>query len=69
MKYAGKIGAQYTLVLGDDEIEKGVYALKNMNTGEVTQIDADEFVEEFIEIVLTEMEAELREMLEMEDDD
>ena len=33
MKYADKIGAQYSIVLGDDEIANGEAVLKNMKTG------------------------------------
>ena len=34
MKYADKIGAQYTLVLGDDELNSGNVKIKDMKTGE-----------------------------------
>ncbi|MEE1042976.1 MAG: histidine--tRNA ligase, partial [Clostridia bacterium] len=34
MKYADKIGAKYTVVIGEDEIKKGVVSVKNMLTGE-----------------------------------
>ena len=68
MKYAGKIGAQYTLVLGDNEIEKGVYALKEMASGEVTEIAADEFLETFIETAILGMESDLREMFGLEEE-
>lgn len=37
MKYADKIGARYTLVIGDNELETGVARLKNMATSQ--QID------------------------------
>ncbi|MBQ8611965.1 MAG: histidine--tRNA ligase [Oscillospiraceae bacterium] len=42
MKYANKIGAQYTMVLGDDEVAKGEARLKDMATGKetVTAFDA-----------------------------
>lgn len=36
MKYADKLGAAYTVVLGDNELEKGEAALKNMKTGAET---------------------------------
>ena len=42
MKYAGKIGAQFTLVLGDDELASGKGVLKNMKTGEKKKIDLKE---------------------------
>ena len=34
MKYADKIGARYTMVIGDDELAAGTANLKNMLTGE-----------------------------------
>lgn len=49
MKYADKIGAEYSMVLGDNEIEQGVAKLKNMETGEQTEIKLDEsFAESFM---------------------
>jgi histidyl-tRNA synthetase len=33
MKYADKIGAKFVIVIGDDEIEKGVVSVKNMADG------------------------------------
>ena len=36
MKYADKIGARYTMVVGDDELKAGTAQLKNMETGEQT---------------------------------
>ena len=33
MKYADKIGAKFVVVIGDDEIEKGVVSVKNMSDG------------------------------------
>lgn len=43
MKYADKIGAKYTVVLGDNEIESGFAMLKNMATGEQTEVNLDDF--------------------------
>ena len=37
MKYADKIGAKYTLVLGDNEIDAQICEIKNMTTGEKHQ--------------------------------
>ena len=42
MKYANKIGAKYSMVLGDDELQKGEAALKAMATGECKTIKLDE---------------------------
>lgn len=39
MKYANKIGAKHTLVIGNDEIKKRKANLKNMETSEITEID------------------------------
>lgn len=41
MKYADKKKAKFVLVLGDDEIEKGIAKLKNMETGEEKEIKVD----------------------------
>ena len=51
MKYADKIGAKFTLVLGDDEIENGNGKLKDMAEGTVTDIKIDEIVEELGEAI------------------
>lgn len=42
MKYANKIGASYTVVLGDNEIENKSAKLKDMDSGEETEILLDE---------------------------
>ncbi len=41
MKYADKIGARYTLCLGDDEIQRGVASLKNMLSGESVEVNLE----------------------------
>lgn len=55
MKYADKIGAAYTLVLGDDELQSGRGKLKNMKTGELTDISLNEdtFASEFLAATVT----------------
>lgn len=47
MKYADKLGAQNTLVLGDNEIETGTAKIKNMATGEETEVSLDAIAEYF----------------------
>ena len=42
MKYADKLGALYTVVVGDSEIENGVATLKDMQTGATTEVPLDE---------------------------
>ena len=46
-KYADKIGAKYTLTIGDDEIQNGVGKMKNMQTGEEAEakLEAHEIIE------------------------
>ncbi len=39
MKYADKIGARYTIVVGDNELETGKAQLKDMATGTMEEID------------------------------
>lgn len=46
MKYADKIGAKFTLVLGDNEVESGKATLKNMSNSDAREIDLSEIVEE-----------------------
>ena len=38
MKYADKLSAKYSIVIGDDEIQKNSAILKDMNTGETAEI-------------------------------
>lgn len=51
MKYANKIGAKYSIVLGDNEIENGKAVLKNMENGTQTEVcisDANIFIENLL---------------------
>ncbi|MBQ7128375.1 MAG: histidine--tRNA ligase, partial [Clostridia bacterium] len=41
MKYANKIGAKFSIVIGDNEIDSGKATLKNMLTGENTEVEID----------------------------
>ncbi len=43
MKYANKIGAKYTLIIGDSEIDAGVAQLKNMADGSQTEVELNSF--------------------------
>lgn len=42
MKYADKLGARYTIVVGDTELETGAAQLKNMATGQTEDIRLDD---------------------------
>lgn len=46
MKYADKIGAQFTTVLGDSELESGSARLKNMKTGDEIAVKLDDLSDE-----------------------
>lgn len=46
MKYANKIGAKFTLVLGDNEVDSGKATLKKMSDSTETEIKLAEIVEE-----------------------
>ena len=41
MKYANKIGAAYSVIFGDNEIDNDLVKLKNMETGEETPTELD----------------------------
>ena len=43
MKYANKIGAEYTLIMGEDEVAQGVAQLRNMENGEQSEVKLDSF--------------------------
>ena len=56
MKYADKINAKFSMVLGDNEIESGSAKLKNMKTGEQTEISLGEgFADAFSDIAVADM--------------
>ena len=44
-KYANNLEIPYVIVLGEDEINNGTVSLKNMQTGEQTEIKIDELCE------------------------
>ena len=43
MKYANKKGAKYTLIIGDSEVEAGKAQLRDMESGEQTEVSLDSF--------------------------
>ena len=46
MKYANKIRAKYSMIIGDDEVVTGKAALKNMEDGSVRDIEINKLAEE-----------------------
>ena len=49
MKYSDKLGAQYTLILGDDEIKNGAARLRKMDGGDT--VDVELSAEKIIEVI------------------
>lgn len=47
MKYANRIGAKFSSIIGDNEIEAGEIDLKNMDTGDVIKVKINDIVEQF----------------------
>jgi histidyl-tRNA synthetase len=47
MELANKQGARFTLILGDDEIAAGVYALKDMTSGAQNPVTRDALFQQF----------------------
>ena len=54
MKYANKIGAAYTVVLGDSEIEAGAAKVKNMADGSETEMNIDDIAEEIMRLSIND---------------
>ena len=53
MKYANKIGAAFTLVLGDNELAETKAKMKNMKTGEETEISlGDDFMNDYLAVTV-----------------
>ena len=63
MKYANKIGAKFTIVLGDDEIENDSAKLKNMAEGTETPIKLSQIVEEVGEAIRIEIFKNIAEIM------
>ena len=42
MKYADKLGAKFSMVLGDNELAENKAKLKNMETGETKEVALDQ---------------------------
>ncbi len=65
MKYADKIGAKYTMVLGDSELDSGEATLKAMNSGKTKGIPlGDGFADSMYEEILSSAYADLEEAAE-----
>ncbi len=51
MKFADKIGAKFSMVLGEDEISASRAKLKDMSDGSERQVNLNEIVEDFGEVI------------------
>lgn len=66
MKYANKIGAKYSIVLGEDEIKNGKAVLKNMRTKETYDILKDgSFFNALSEVYINIKEDEMKKGLDI----
>ena len=45
MKYANKLNARYTIIIGENELETNTGRIKNMETGEQTELALDKLAE------------------------
>ncbi|MGN1132796.1 MAG: histidine--tRNA ligase [Ruminococcus sp.] len=52
MKFADKIGAKFSLVIGDNEIDENKAEVKNMETGDKTEVSLESFAKEFEGIMM-----------------
>lgn len=59
MKYADKLGAKFNVVIGDNEVKNKVVTLKDMATGESSEINLDTFVNGFYSV---SMESQLKDL-------
>ena len=63
MKYADKIGARFTTVIGEDDIKANVAKVKNMQTGEITELAIDDFADTFMELSLQNAANDLQDLV------
>lgn len=64
MKYADKLNANYTCVLGENELETGAVRLKNMQTGTQHAFKLADLAEEFAHFLVQQAHEELTAMYE-----
>jgi histidyl-tRNA synthetase len=64
MKYADKIGAAFTMIIGDDDLEANMVKVKNMKSGETQELSLDGFADTFMEMSLQTAATELQDIIE-----
>ena len=66
MKYADKIGARMSMVLGEDELKNGSARVKNMETGETVEVAFDKLADTLYDLgvddILQAIESEQEEI-------
>ncbi|MCQ2462434.1 MAG: histidine--tRNA ligase, partial [Clostridia bacterium] len=68
MKFANKLGALFTVVIGDSELESGVIQLKNMLDGTLIELKLEDFEDEFANIAVQQSLSGLQDMFGTEID-
>ena len=63
IKYADKIGALYSIVLGDNELSENKANIKNMKTGETKEVSLNNFSDQFMQIKLNDALNDLEESI------
>ena len=66
MKYADKIGAKLSCIIGDSELEEGKVKVKNMANGETEEVELDELIEFVYEARLGDVFGSLENVIENE---
>lgn len=56
MKYANKIGAKFSAIIGENELETGVLQVKNMESGEQNEVALTGLVNFMFENIITDLE-------------
>ena len=59
MKYADKVCAKYLVVIGEDEVNTDIAKLKDMQTGESTEVSLTTFVNAYYSV---SMESQLKDL-------
>ncbi len=67
MKYANKLNALYSVVIGDDELDNNSVTVKDMGTGETFDLAVDSFSEDFEEIFSSRLIDSLNQMFNVEE--
>jgi histidyl-tRNA synthetase len=52
MKRANSINSLFGIIIGEDEVKKGVYKLKNFDNGEEVEVDKDDLIDEICEEII-----------------